>query len=961
MRTPVIFLLVLFGSQVQALPVNGIVVAGSAHVAVSGSNTVITQSSQNAVLNWQNFSIAQGESVRFVQPNSSSVALNQVLGSDPSNIFGSLSANGKVFLVNPNGILFGQGATVNVGGLVASTVRISNTDFMASNYQFSGAGNGSVINQGDIRTNVDGGYVALLGANVSNQGVIAAKLGTIVLAAGNAMTLDVAGDGLLNVTVNAGTVNALVQNGGLIQADGGQVVLTTQVAGSLLSNAVNNTGIIEAQTIEQHEGRILLLGGMGNGTVTVGGTLDASAPNRGDGGFIETSASHVNIADGIHVTTESTSGKTGTWLIDPVDFTIAVAGGDITGLTLAHNLLASNITISNNDGLTGIQGDIHVNTPVHWAGATALTLNAVHDIFVDAAITADTAGAMLKLIAGHDIATLSPITTVAAGSLIDIGASNDVRMGGAITMIAANSAINISSGQNLSTTAPIHTVAADSAIAIYAGLDINIGGAVTATAANSAMTITAGRDATTSAAITAVAASSSIRMLAGRDATNTVTGAISVGAATSIVELSAGRNVNVNAAIAASAAGSSIHLLAGLGGISGNGPGVTNGTVNIVGAVASPNVTIRFNPNGYANTNAEIALYPALSDAKAWVYVQGKNKNYDGTKVASLVFNGTPTSAGEIFLLPGNSAFVTKDAGIGKSILFEHYGLGGKDSGKFSLFAASGTTTADITTRPLMVSANANTRTYTGDTSGSVVLNDNRIAGDVLVLSYAMAEFVDKNVGNGKQVNVSGINLSGTDAGNYAVASTVTTSANITPAPLSITAADAWKYYGQTPDLLAFSAVGLVNGEVIGHVPQNSLGALTNAGVAGAPYVITPCCATGVAFSASNYFIRYVNGSLVVVPVGLTITASDYTKVFGETLMPRGFTVFGLVNDETIDAVLETSAGSAVTADVAGSPYPITPGKALGENFNAANYSIEYINGELTVLPIPIIYKGLLS
>ena len=91
--------------------------------------------------------------------------------------------------------------------------------------------------------------MALLGANVSNQGVISAKLGTVALAAGNAMTLDMAGDGLLNVTVNQGAVNALVQNGGMLQADGGQVLLTAQAAGTLLQSVVNNTGLIQAQTM----------------------------------------------------------------------------------------------------------------------------------------------------------------------------------------------------------------------------------------------------------------------------------------------------------------------------------------------------------------------------------------------------------------------------------------------------------------------------------------------------------------------------------------------------------------------------------------------------------------------------------------------------------------------------------------------------------------------------------------
>src|SRR5665647_875001 len=227
-------LMLAFGSNVYAAPTGGVVSAGSASIASGPGKTTINQASQNVAINWQSFNIGLSEAVQFVQPNSSSVALNRVLGSDPSNILGSLTANGKVFLMNPNGILFGKGAQVNVGGLVASTLNITDSDFMAGKYNFSGTSNAAILNQGSI--NADGGYVALLGAKVSNEGVISARLGTVALAAGNAVTLDVAGDGLLNVTVNQGALNALVQNGGLIQDDGGQVLLSAQAAGSLLQS-----------------------------------------------------------------------------------------------------------------------------------------------------------------------------------------------------------------------------------------------------------------------------------------------------------------------------------------------------------------------------------------------------------------------------------------------------------------------------------------------------------------------------------------------------------------------------------------------------------------------------------------------------------------------------------------------------------------------------------------------------
>ncbi|WP_188945369.1 two-partner secretion domain-containing protein, partial [Polymorphobacter multimanifer] len=242
-----------------ALPGGGVVVAGSATISAANAALTINQSSQNAVVNWQSFGIATGESVTFAQPNAQSVTLNRVLGQDPSAIMGQMSANGRVFIVNPNGILFGRNAQVNVGGLVASTLGISDSDFMANRFRFEGSG-GSVRNEGSI--NADGGVVALMGSQVSNQGTIQAQLGSVALVGGEAVTLDFAGDGLLNVAIERGASQAIVENGGLIAANGGRVLLTAQAAGQLLKTAVNNTGVIVAQTVANRGGVILLLGDM---------------------------------------------------------------------------------------------------------------------------------------------------------------------------------------------------------------------------------------------------------------------------------------------------------------------------------------------------------------------------------------------------------------------------------------------------------------------------------------------------------------------------------------------------------------------------------------------------------------------------------------------------------------------------------------------------------------------------
>src|SRR5690606_11059067 len=174
---------------------------------------------------------------------------------------------------------------------------------------------GSVVNHGAISA-ADGGYVALLGNQVSNQGTISAPLGSVALGGGNTVTLTFADNSLLAMQVDSSVLNSLADNGGLLSADGGRVLMSAGARDSVLASVVNNSGVIEAHTVENRDGTIVLLGGMRAGTTRVSGTLDASAPTGGDGGFIETSAAHIKIEDSARITTAAAHGNTGEWLID---------------------------------------------------------------------------------------------------------------------------------------------------------------------------------------------------------------------------------------------------------------------------------------------------------------------------------------------------------------------------------------------------------------------------------------------------------------------------------------------------------------------------------------------------------------------------------------------------------------------------------------------------------------------
>ena len=409
-------LLAASGASAADLPSAGNIVAGDGYIGAPGAGgLVIDQASSKLAINWESFNIGAGRKVTFRQPDASAIALNRVIGADASHIMGQLDANGRVFLVNPNGVLFGTGASVNVGGLVASTLDMAVEDFDKGQYRFKGQGSpAAVVNQGSILA--DGGAVAMFGGRVTNNGVVVANRGSVTLAAGNAMTLDFAGDGLLKVRVDEAAVDALAENHQLLKADGGQVVLTANAGEALLKTVVNNTGVIEARTLGEKDGKILLLGDFDGGVVNVAGTLDASAPTGGNGGFIDTSGAHVKIADDVKVTTlaEPGKGKTGEWLIDPYNVTISNAGSSGMGgfngnandsvlnvNTLTNALASTGVTVTT--GVGGSQaGNITVDAPISWSANTVLTLSAAGSIIINKDITATGNNAGLSLVYGSD-------------------------------------------------------------------------------------------------------------------------------------------------------------------------------------------------------------------------------------------------------------------------------------------------------------------------------------------------------------------------------------------------------------------------------------------------------------------------------------------------------------------------------------------------------------------------------
>ena len=246
-------------ASADTLPSGGQITAGTGSITQSGNAMTVTQGSDRMITQWQSFDIGTNARVDFLQPNASSVALNRILNGNPSQILGSLTANGKVYLLNPSGIIFGANAQVDVGGLIASTLDLNDDDFLHGRNTFSNSGDaGSILNRG----NLNGRVVALVAPQVSNEGNITTQNGSAVMAAGDQVTLDFVGDNLLNVKVDKAAVAALAENKGIIQADGGKVIMSAKSAGDLMATAVNNDGIIQAKSLVERNGQILLDGGL---------------------------------------------------------------------------------------------------------------------------------------------------------------------------------------------------------------------------------------------------------------------------------------------------------------------------------------------------------------------------------------------------------------------------------------------------------------------------------------------------------------------------------------------------------------------------------------------------------------------------------------------------------------------------------------------------------------------------
>lgn len=425
-------------------PMGGNVVGGSATIT-SGlpGQLTINQSSDRAVINWDSFNIGHDATTEFVQPGVTSLAVNRVtgVGQDPTQILGTLRANGRVMVLDRNGVVFGKDARVDVGGIVASTGDVDSAAVMSGSDRLvlTNSGNGTVANHGRI-TAAEGGLAALVAPNVINDGVITARVGRVALASGDKVTLDLYGDNLIEMEVSGTAQHAAITQSGTINAEGGLVQISASTAKGVVDNVVNLDGVTTVSSVSQRGGRIVLSGG----TVNVRGTVNA---NGRQGGSVRTDAERLDVASTANVTADSTAGEaagridllasesasfegtvsargaqgtgfidtsapavnfgatasvlsTGEWLIDPLNITI----GPVLEFLIEAQLLFGNATVDT--PAIGFQaGNIVVESTINWFTNNSLTFNAHNDIIFNngSAGLANTGAGNIILNAGRNV------------------------------------------------------------------------------------------------------------------------------------------------------------------------------------------------------------------------------------------------------------------------------------------------------------------------------------------------------------------------------------------------------------------------------------------------------------------------------------------------------------------------------------------------------------------------------
>ncbi|TSA58602.1 MAG: filamentous hemagglutinin N-terminal domain-containing protein [Methylophilaceae bacterium] len=954
--------------NVVAAPAGGQVTAGTGTISQTGNTTTINQSTQNLSLSWSQFNVAPQEIVNFVQPSSASIAVNRILSTNGSQILGQINANGQVYLINPNGILFGQGAQVNVGGLVASTLNISDTSLTGSIRSFSGNGTGSVINQGSINT-PEGGYVALLGNTVSNQGAINSPTGTVALGAGSAATLTFDNNNLVQMQIDQSTLNNLAENKQLIKADGGAVIMSAGAKDSLLASVVNNSGVISAQTLQNKNGVITLLAGTAAGTTNVGGTLDTSRLNLGPNSYtVITSASALqdmtagtNYALGRNIdltSTPFTPIASFNSIFDGLGHTISnlsITGGANTGL-FAN---VSGATIQNVGLVNGtVTGAASTGALVGNMASTTINNSYAQNIIVTGA--AGTGGLVGTVVGTGNInnsyATGSVIgsgaatgglvgSTAAVGSITNSCASGDVQGDGAGTGGLVGS--SASSGSIIS------SYATGNVMSVAAGT----GGLVGSNASGAIFQSFASGNVNGGGAGTGgLAGSNMLGLISQSFAVGNVSGtgwslaapaptAATVGASTGGLVGS-----NSGAILNSYSSGNVTGYAAGVGGLVGSGAGTvttsfSSGIVTGTAGATSVGGGTVTTGNGIWGVGANNNPILVTINKTLTLSNTTLTKVYDGTAyIGTVSLTASCCVSMMTVSLPGLSSDINAGVySVTPSLTLTNVALA-------PFFTVAPVT---LTVSPLALTGGAisgATSVYgSATTLGTLSFNNVPTSGSAVVDAVSLVSPTYSTSGN---VNAGSYNqtAAASTTGNYTFAAVTSTANNVvSPAFLVITVNDSTKVFGTTADLsiVGFTSAGLVNGETISSVVLTSPGAVNTALVAN--YSITANTLRGnSAFLASNYLVSDIDGTMSVIattPIPtIPTTTPDITTTKAPNSNPANTAVY---LQSSVQSSLKTAKDDFVYQAISSNPLLVNTNLNSIETSN--NWTTAYWNSSIQI------------
>ncbi len=861
-------------------PSGGTVVFGGATIGTPNSTTtLIKQTTNAAIINWQSFSLSSGTSVVFDQPGAAAIALNRVLGGGVSQIDGSLSANGQVWIINANGVLFGKGSQVNVAGLLATTSDIANGDFESGQYNFTSASSNpaaSVENAGSIHV-AGGGSAVLSAPHVSNAGLIQADGGQIVLGGANAFTVDFAGDDLLRYQISAPVAvtptdangkpqKELVANSGTLSAAGGRILLTARAAANVADNVVNNTGMISANSVSVHNGEVIL--DAGSGSVQDSGTISTTGNGAGEtGGNVALAGNSVTVADNA--------------VID--------ASGDQGG------------------GTVSVGGGLHGTGPYQSAENTDVGNATIH---ADAHSSGN----------GGTVSIWSTGTTRFAGTVTATGGSK-----------SGNGGMVETSGHLLSVepTASVSTTAAQGTRGDWLLDPLNLTIVDDPSLPNPLVNGTLPYNFCGSCNST-ISAQVVVQALTTTDVTLQafddifVNAAISSGAGHTLT-LDAGRSIFVNASIDLTGNGGTVILSAkNPGAHVPGGPATDPGAASISGSgiISADFVTLVDTSNGSDGGSIGSSAAPlqigggkvSVQTGGADVFLEASNK--PGGSVPDLLLGNIAVGAGQLTAIAAGNLTIATGATISSSNDGDAVVLSAgqdfiNDSGSDAVSLTGGGRFLIYSKAPAgdtfggLDSANTAVWNTTYPTPVSAA-GSRYVFAEQPTLTFTSTDLSKTYGSDGSAALPSAYTVSGFDPG------------------------VAGAYLGDTAATAFSGAPGL-----------SSAGAATGASVSGGPYQIT--IAAGSLVSTSGYAFQFVSSGLFTVnPALLQVTANPQSKVYGTADPTLTYTFSGLVNDDT-SAVFSGALGRAAGENVGN--YAINQGTLSA----GANYTIDFTGANFAI------------